>query len=327
MKRRNNRSLGFGILVFFITVGFGLTSLPSTNAQLRLTFSTSPMGGTWYPMAAGLAELFNNKIQGLTVTVDGSGGAAVNPRKLATKEVQMSMTTLDMIFAAREGTRPFKEKLDLSDARSIILQHSSPSHWVVLKKSPIKTLKDLKGKKLAIGERGAAGNTRVLWFLDAAGLTRDDVNLEYIGDDQAATALGDGRIDAMVEFVGVPAAFALNLGATAEIRFLGLTKEEEAKLRKSWPYMVPTVIKAGTYPKQTEDFVGFGVTGCLMVLKTVPDDIVYQMCKIIDGNWDHLLKVHQSFQFWRFDKDIDSISGQPVHTGALKFYKEKGLIK
>ena len=238
----------------------------------------------------------------------------------------MSLQTLDIVFAAREGTPPYKERLDLKDIRSIILQHSSPGHWVVLKKSPVKSIADLKGKRIAIGERGAAGNTRAFWYFETYGLKREDVKVEYIGDEQAAEALADGRIDAMVEFVGAPAPSVLNLAATTEIRFLTLGEAEVEKLRKKWPFMVPTVIKTGTYKGQTEDCVMYGVTGTLMARKEMPDDIIYQACKAIDENRDFLLKVHKLFADWRFDKDIETISGQPLHAGALKFYKEKKII-
>jgi TRAP transporter TAXI family solute receptor len=325
----NLRRLRWGLIVVVLSfvLAFQFATVKTADAALRLTLATSPMGGTWYPMAAGLAELFNKEIKDITVTVEGTGGGSTNPKWLAAEKVELAFTTLDMFFKARDGERPYTNKYDLSAARSIILQHSSPGHWVVLKNSPIKGLEDLKGKRIAIGERGAAGNTRALWYLEVAGIDKDDVNLEYIGDEQAAGALADGRIDAWIEFVGVPAPPVLNLATTTPIRFIDLTDSQVSRLKKKWPYMVPTTIKAGTYKGQTEDFVGFGVTGCFMALDKVPQDVVYQMCKAIDANWDHLYKVHKSFKFWRFDAEIETISGQPLHPGALKFYKEKGLIK
>jgi len=313
--------------LFIIAVALNPGFSATAEAKLRLTLATSPMGGSWYPMAAGLAELFNKEIPEVTVTVEATGGGSTNPKWLASKKVDLALTTLDMFFAAKEGRRPYKEPYDLSAARSIILQHSSPGHWVVLDKSPIKELKDLKGKRIAIGERGAAGNTRALWYLEIAGIDKDDVNLEYIGDDQAAKALADGKIDAFIEFVGVPAPAVLNLATTHRIRFLNLTPDEKMKLKEKWPYMVPTLVKTGTYKNQKADFEGYGVTGCFMALDSVPADIVYKMCKAIDENWEHLYQVHKGFRIWKFAEDIETVSGQPLHDGALKFYKEKGILK
>jgi len=327
MKKRSILQSGIVscMIMTALIVTVQVSFLSPAQGEIRISLATSPPGGSWYPMAAGLAELFNKKISGLVVTVDGTGGGSTNPKLLAGKKVEMALSTLDMVFASRDGKKPYKKKYDLSGVGSILLQHSSPGHWVVKKDSDIKGLKDLKGKTIATGERGAAGNTRSLWYLEVAGIKPDDVKLEYIGDDQAAGALSDNRIDAMIEFVGVPAPAILNLATTTAVRFLNLTDGERDKLKLKWPFMVPTVVKPGTYAKQTEEFTGFGVTGCLMVSNAVSEDIVYQMCKAIDANWDDLYQVHKGFKRWRFDKEIETVSGQPLHPGALKFYKEKGL--
>jgi uncharacterized protein len=315
------------VSIFFLALAVPAIVVSQAQAQARYSLATSPLGGAWYSMASALAELFNKNIPNVTFTVDGSGGASVNPKKLASKQADMAMQTLDMVYAAKDGTPPYKEKLDMSNVRSIILQHSSPGHIVVLKKSSIKSIADLKGKRVSVGERGAAGNQRVYWYFEVYGLGKDDVKVEYIGDDQAADALSDGKIDAMIEFVGAPAPAILNLAATADVRFITLEPSNAQKLRQKWPFMVPTAIKAGTYKGQTEDYVAYGVPGTLMVTTDMPENIVYLACKAIDQNRDFLSKVHILFNAWKFDKDLETISGQPLHAGALKFYKEKKIIQ
>jgi TRAP transporter TAXI family solute receptor len=326
-KEKISKLLVVLLLVAVFGIGAHLLVPDEVRAETRLSLATSPPGGSWYPMAAALAELFNKEIKGLTVTVDGTGGGSTNPKLLAAKKVEIALSTLDMVFASRKGTKPYKKKYDLSGVGSIILQHSSPGHIVVREDSDIKNISDLKGKTMAIGERGAAGNTRAMWYLEVAGLSPEDVKLEYIGDDQASGALADRRIDAMIEFVGVPAPAVLNLATTTDIRLINLTAEQQVKLKEKWPFMVPTKIPAGTYKSQSNDYVGFGVTGCLMVLNSVPEDVVYQMCNAIDRNWEHLYRVHKGFKLWKFAPDIAQVSGQPLHPGAEKFYKEKGLLK
>jgi TRAP transporter TAXI family solute receptor len=295
------------------------------NAQSRYTIGSSPPGGAWYPMAAGLAEIWNQNIPGITVTVEGTGGAAVNPRWLANREVDFSLTTLDMIFAAREGSDPYDREYDLSHVHTIMLQHSSPSFVVVLERSGIRTFDDLRGKRIAVGSRGVAANQRAVWFLEAHGIDASEVRLEYVGDDQAAGALGDGRIDAWIEFVGVPAPAVMSLAATHDIHFLDLEDDAVERLRETWPFMVPTTIPAGTYSGQEEDYVGFGVTGALMVLDTVPEEVVYEACMAIHNNRDALASIHQAFTIWEFDADIETITGQSLHPGAERCYSEIGI--
>lgn len=315
--------------VFFLFAALALHfSLPSGAAAVeRYTFGTSPMGGGWYPQAAGLAELWNKKIPEISVTVDGSGGSVNNPKLLEAKKIQIAMTVLDVTQYARTGQRPFKRKYDLSDVRSVVLMGIAPTHFIVKVDSPIQGLKDLKGKRVSIGDRGASSNTRVLYILEAAGFSKDDIKIEYIGDDQAQKALNDDKLDCWAEAYGVPAGVVLSLSTTTPIRLLGLTDEESKNLMNKLPFMNPFAIPAGTYGDAQKETVGYGVRSCLMVRKEIPEETVYKMCKAIDENWDTLNSVHKDFKLWKFDANIENISQQPLHPGALKFYKEKGLIK
>jgi TRAP transporter TAXI family solute receptor len=257
--------------------------------------------------------------------VEGTGGGSINPKWMADRKIEFGFQVLDMFSLAKRGERPYDKKYDLSHARSICLIGAAPTHLIVKRDSPLKGLKDLKGKRLSVGDRGASSNTRAFWFLEAAGLTKDDLKVEYIGDDQAAEALVDGKIDAICEVVGVPSGAFLSLSATVPIRFLPLTEDEGKRLTAKRPYMMKLAIPAGAY-RQPEEVATYGVPSCLMVIDSVPEDLVNKMCKLIDSNWESLYKVHRTFREWRFDKNTAEITGQPLHPGALKFYKEKGIL-
>lgn len=296
-------------------------------AQTRLTLGSSPPGGTWYPLAAGLAEVWNNNIDDLTVTVEGTGGSLVNPRWLADEQVEIALNSLDMFYAARNGTPPYEDDAqDLSDMRAFMLQHSSPHFVVALESSDIEDFTDLAGKRVAIGDRGAAANQRALWFFEAHGMDPDDVNLEYIGDDQAASALADGRIHAWIEFIGVPAAPVMNLTETRDVRFVPLTEDGLDNLLEAHPFFVPTEIPAGTYRGQEEAYDGYGVTGALMFNASIDDQIVYEMCMTVEEHRAELRQIHQAFEQWIYDPNIETITGQPLHDGARRCYEELGIL-
>lgn len=296
-------------------------------AQSRLTIGSSPPGGVWYPLAAGLAEVWNNNVDDLSVTVEGTGGSLVNPRWLADEQVELALNSLDMFYAARDGTAPYEDDpQDLSDLRAFMLQHSSPHFVVTQASSDIQEFRDLEGKRVAIGDRGAAANQRALWMFEAHGMDPSDVNLEYIGDDQAAGALGDGRIDAWIEFIGVPAAPVMNLAETRDIRFVPLSDDGVENLLEEHPFFVPTEIPAGTYTGQEEGYVGYGVTGALMINESVDADLVYEMCMAVEENRDQLLQIHQAFEQWTYEPNIETITGQPLHSGVERCYEELGVM-
>jgi hypothetical protein len=244
---------------------------------------------------------------------------------MADKKIEFGFQVLDMFTFAKRGEKPYDKKYDLSHARSICLIGAAPTHWIVKRSTPFKEIKDLKGKRIAIGDRGASSNTRAFWFLEAAGLTANDVKVEYIGDDQAADALSDGKIDAICEVVGVPSGAFLSLAANTPIRLLTLTDDVVKKLLENRPYLTKLKIPAGAY-KQPEEVISYGVPSFMMVIDTIPEGLVYNMCKLIDSNWEFLYKVHRSFRDWSFAKDTAEMSGQPLHPGAVKFYKEKKIF-
>ena len=325
-----SRSLKLVLISAVLVLGLIMhltTAPPADAAKRRVTFGTGGIGGTWYPCGAGLAELWNKEIPEITVTVGGSAGSVVNAKQLSSKKVDLAFTVMDTYMGAMEGTGSFRKKYDLSHIRSMMIQHLSPSHIAVLKKSDIHGIKDLKGKRISISAKGDSTNQRALWLLEAVGIKRSEVKLEYIGDQQAADALADGRIDMMIEFVGWPNSSYLNLATTRDIRFLQLTKPEEKRFRELVPFMMPQTIPAGTYRGQDKAMVGYGIPGVTRVQKDFPADIVYKMLKAVDGNWEFLYKVHRAFRQWQFHPEIESISQQKLHPGALKFYKEKGIIK
>ena len=275
-------------------------------------------------MGTGLVEIWNRDIQEVNFTVECTGGGAINPKKLSAGKVDIAFQAMDSFTAARNGKYPFKKKFDMTNVRTLILANASPSHWVVLKKSNIYSIRDLKGKRVSVGVRGDSANYKAPWTFSVAGLKEGDVKVEYIGYTQAAEALVDGRIDCMFQSAGVPVAAMLSMSQTHELRFIELSKEEEAKLLKGWPFMIPLSIPAGSYKGQSKTISAHGSAGVLMMRKEVPEDIAYKMCKSIDNNWEYLYKVYRAFKQWKFTGAVEKIGGQPLHQGALKYYREKG---
>jgi TRAP transporter TAXI family solute receptor len=314
------------VLISFILFAFLLFS-QAPAAAARLTLAAAPQGGSWYPMGAGLSDLFNRNIKDLTVTVEASGGSIANPKFIANNEAELSFVQMEYMIYAAAGKKPYTRKYDLSKVRSVMFMHMSPSQIMVLKSSPIMSIADMKGKRIAVGQRGSSQNLKAIYSLESAGLKAEDVKIEYIGDDQAAEALADRRVDAYFEWAGTPAPNVVNLTTTHDIRFIEQSDAELQSIFKKYPWFAPVSIQAGTYRGQDKEVKGYGQGGVLMARVEIPADIVYQMCKLIDANWDHLKTVHKSFSKWRFGPDIQKATGYALHPGALKFYKEKGLIK
>ncbi len=297
----------------------------TASADQRFTLATSQPGGAWYPMAAGLVALLNEKMTGVTWTVEKGGGSG-NNKLLSMEKVECAWVSGDMLHYARDGKPPFKKKYDQTKFRAIVQLPISHSHWVVLKDSGIKSLADLKGKRVAVMKKGSSGNRRAYQILEMYGMGPDDFEAEYIGDEQAVKALIDKRIDAFIEFIAAPAPPVVNVSTTHDILLLEMESDKAKALRKAYPFMTPIDIPAGTYRGIPQKVAAFGVPGQFMCLSSVPEDVVYNMTKILMENIEKLKNVHKAFGRVMMNPEIDKITKRPLHPGALKYYKEKGVL-
>ena len=326
MKRRNIlRTIGTVSAVIALAVAGQFATTSSAEAQGRFTLATSQPGGAWYPMAAGLVSMYNDKIPNTVWTVEKGGGSS-NNKTLSLEKVEFAWVSGDMMHLARKGEKPFDKKYDQTHFRVIGQMPASDSHWVVMKNSSIKSLADLRGKRVAIAKRGSSANRRAFIMLGLYGVTDKDLTPSYIGDDQASKALVDGRIDASIDFIPAPAPPVASLSTTHDIRLLAMEPDKAAELRKKFPYFAPLTIKAGTYRGVDKDVPTFGVPGWYLVLDRVPDDVVYQATKVLFENIKTLMNVHPAFDNIEMNPIAKSVTTHDLHPGALKYYKEKGVL-
>lgn len=327
MKRRNKvNGLSLIIMCLFTIVAIQLSAGSAAVAE-QLNISACGMGCSWYTMGAGLAEIWNKEIPGLTVTVRGDGESQINPKWLSSGKVPISFVTLDVFYLARQGKAPYTKKYDMSHVKSMVLTHSSPGHMVAMRKSGITKLADFKGKKVALGPRSSATNQRTRWIFALFGINENNTKFEDIGEGQALEAMADGRIDAVVDYTGPPNSDMVNISTNEDVYFIDHTDDEIMAIRKKYPFFRYDPVAPGVYRGIEMHRKWLGVPGALMVLDSVSEKTVYQMVKLIDGHKKDLLKVHKLFRKWQFSPDVEKVTGQPLHPGALKYYKEKGYIK
>ena len=326
MNRRTLlRSIGTVSAVLALTVAGQLATTDSAEAQGRFTLATSQPGGSWYPMAAGLVSMYNEKIPGTVWTVEKGGGSS-NNKTLSQEKIEFAWVSGDMLHYAREGKKPFDKPYDQTHFRSLVQLPASHSHWVVMKSSGIKSLAELKGKRVAVAKRGSSANQRGYQILSVYGITEADIKPSFIGDEQASKALIDGRIDASIDFIAAPAPPVVGISTTHDIRLLEVEPDKLAALRKKYPYFAPMVIPGGTYRGIPNDVGALGVPGQYMTLDKVPDEVAYQAVKVLMENIEALKKIHPAFGRVTASPLIESITKHRLHPGALRYYKEKGIL-
>ncbi|MCL6610222.1 MAG: TAXI family TRAP transporter solute-binding subunit [Peptococcaceae bacterium] len=292
-----------------------------TGKDKFYSYVSSNPGGTWYNMVGGAINLYNEKIPGVKFSVEASGGSVENVRRVASGEADFGMAYSSHMYEAWNGKGNFEGKPS-QDIRALCEVYRSSHYFVTLKNKNIKSMKDLEGKKVALGAPGSVTTDNSRRVLDALGIKVNGVELSF-GD--AARALQDGKLDALGQG-GAPAAGVVELAASQEIYIIPFSDEELDKIVKLAPYFEKGILPANTYKGQDKDVPTFYFSVYKIANKKVPDDVVYNVLKATfdpEGK-KYLSNVHPQWKELKNNPEGLKQLGVPYHPGAEKFWKEQG---
>lgn len=288
-------------------------------------FSGGPSGGTYQYYASAISTIA--KKNDIRVLASSSGGSLENIRTCNSGKSSFGVAYSGHVYAALNGKLP-KDENKYEDVRSLGFFYGAPGQMVVAKGSGIKTLKDLKGKRVGIGNAGSGAAANAELMLKFLGLW-DKIKTENLGYRGAADAFKNGQLDAFWVFAGYPNAAVLEVALQKDISLLNLWDElETAGYFKDNPFFQKLVIPAKTYNGQDTDVASFQDGAIWIASKKVPDDVVYNLLKIIysDAGLASMVEVHKSAKAMSVKGGLTGIV-TPLHPGAAKFWKEMGVLK
>ncbi|MGA1862745.1 TAXI family TRAP transporter solute-binding subunit [Deferribacter thermophilus] len=319
------------LLVFVFLISFGISE--SKASDKNLIIATATTGGTYYPVGVAIGTLISIKLAKkykITATAINSAGSGENIQMLKNKEADLAI--LQALFGAMAyNGKGLYEGKPVKDFRSITMLWLNVEHFSLLKKySKTGNIMDLKGlgKKFSIGKRGSGteGSGRVI--LGALGIEiGKDIIPEFLGYNASAQAMMDGRIVGMNTPAGPPVSAVTQLFAqlgAKKVVLLEFTDEQLEKIRKEYPIWIRYIIKKGTYPGLNKDIHTIAQPNFLAVRPDLPEETVYLITKTIYENLPFLHNIHKATKAMSLDKAIDGLP-VPLHPGAAKFYKEKGI--
>jgi TRAP transporter TAXI family solute receptor len=295
-------------------------SSPQTSAQI----TTGGVTGTYYMIAAPLANYVNENSKKLRLTPSTSGGGFENLRRVESAQAQFGMTQPETMAQAWNGEKPFDKPMRNWRVIGIVTPPMA-NHVIALQKDNIRTASDLKGKTFAIGAPGSGSTMAMALFLEYTGL-KGAVTTRMEGHQDYPSLLLDGKIRAFSRLGSVPAAVVDEVAASRPVNLVDFGPElEKSKFLEKYPYYQKVVVKAGTYKGQDKDVTLFGNAGFIIAHKDVPDDLVYEFTRLAysDGA---IQKVAMAFKGSNLDRahPLDGNIG-PVHPGAAKFWSELGV--
>ena len=289
--------------------------------QTRMMFGTGGTAGTYYAYGGVLAQYMTNYSDG-KVTAVSSGGSKVNIQSIQDGDFQLGFTQSDVAANAWNGTKSFAQDGPTHDFRVLGALYDETVQLFSMDPD-IRTVGDLRGKRVSIGEAGSGVYFNALDVLEAAGLTIDDIKPQYQSFDASKEALKDGMIDAAFIVAGAPTPAITELATTNGVSFVPIDKDLRDKMLADHPYYAAQDIPAGTYPGQDEEVGTIAVKATVIVSKDLSEDLVYQMTAAIFDHIDDIAAENAKGSELSIENAV-SVEAAPFHAGAAKYYREKG---
>ena len=319
---RVKRKLMVAVVIGLVCFGVGAAFAASPRF---VSIATGGTGGTYFILGSGMGKIIEKYVPNVKVSVESTAATIENIRLVASKKVQFAIVMPDGAYFAYHGGREFKDT-KYPNLRSVMSGHSSPMHFIVRSDSGIKSLADLKGKRVALSAPGSTAVFMAESALEAYGLSKKDYKPMLLSYAEQANALRDKTIDMACIFAGAPTSSVLDLATTHDVTLLSVGPAEIKKVLKAHPYCKEFVIKAGTYKGQKADVKTFATSSILITYSELEPELVYAVAKALMEHTPELKAVHP--QGTEYDL-ADAAEGVaiPLHPGAEKYLGEKGVLK
>jgi TRAP transporter TAXI family solute receptor len=311
--------------IFGVAAALALAaSAPCAQAQSFINVLTGGTSGVYYPLGVALGKIYGDKISGVKTQVQATKASVENLVLLEQGRGEIAFTLGDSLKAAWDGDEEAGFKNKLGKLRTIAAIYPNYIQLVATKDSGINTLTDLKGKSLSVGapKSGTELNTRAI--LKAAGMSYSDIGkVEYLPFAESVDLMKNRQLGATLQSAGLGVASLRDLSNAMEVTVVSVPK---AIVDKIGPPFVSVKIPANTYKGQDKDVETAAVVNYLVTHSGVSDETAYQMTKLLFESLPELANAHVA------GKDIKletAASGSPVplHPGAVRYYKEKGILK
>ncbi len=326
------KRIGLLTLIATICLALGLMVSP-TPVVAKMTFVTIGTGGitgVYYPTGGAICRIVNKKrkVYGLRCTVESTGGSVFNVNAIMADDLEFGVVQSDRQFQAMKGLAEWKDKGPQKDLRAVFTVHPESITLVAANDAGIKSINDLRGKRVNIGNPGSGQRQNSIDGLTNAGINyKKDLKAEGVKAAEAPGLLQDGRIDAFFYTVGHPSgAIKEATAGRRKVHFVPITGVD--KLLQKYPYYAKALIPIKLYPgaTNTKDVKTFGVKATFVTSAKVPDRVVYAVTKEVFDNFESFKKLHPAYQVLTKQNMLEGMSA-PIHPGAMKYYKESGLDK
>ncbi len=317
----------FPLLVVACLAALSITPGHVAAADVFLTLASGSPGGVYYPLGGGMANIIEKMIPGVRCTSTSTGASVENCRMVGGGSADLGMTMGSIAFAAMRSKAPFDRSYPIE---TLFQMYPAPEHIVTTKESGINSIKDLKGKRVAIDVPGSGCATMAAAILTEAGYNLEkDLKIAHLSQSESVQALKDGVIDIAFFNFAYPASGIMDLTSSRNIKLIPLDKAFVEGMLKKYPYYVEITIPAKAYDKIPEATLCLGDSNLIVVNKKMETDLAYKIVKAIFANVAEgkysLVSIHPIAAQITLQNAVNT--PVPLHPGAVQYFKEIGALK
>lgn len=326
------------VLIVGLIAGFGMA-----NAQQMKFFriGTGGTAGTYYPIGGIIANAISSPpgsrpcdkggscgVPGLVAIAQSANGSVANVNAIKSGALESGFAQSDVAYWAYTGTGIYEGKGKVDNLRAIANLYPESIHVVARRGAGIKSVKDLKGKRVSLDEPGSGTLVDARIILEAYGLSEKNVKADYLKPSPAAAKIKDNQLDAFFIVAGYPTGSVVELASSAGAELVPVSGPEVDAIIKKYGFFAKDVIPAGTYEGIDTDTPTISVGAQWVVGAGVDENLVYEITKALwNPNTRRLLdKGHAKGKVIQQASALDGV-GIPLHPGAEKFYREAGMLK
>lgn len=305
--------------IFFLFLSVLLLVTVSSCGVLgkKLRFGTAGIGGTYYAFAEKFSDILKAEDNSWNVDVKVTAGSAENLRMLSKNYIELGIAQSDVI-------RMLDESEYAKGYGAVAALYTEACQFVVREDSGISSIRDLKDRKISVGETGSGSEQNAMQILGGFGVSPQAADLYYLGYTEAAEALRAGRIDAFFCTAGIPTDNIKMLAQDTGIRILPVEGAEADSIMRNYDHYVSMTIPAGTYADQTEDIRTLGVRAVLLADEKLNSGVVKELTQIL---FEHTEELSEAVSVQLTLTEEEAVKGIPVpfHKGAEEYYASKGI--
>ncbi len=327
MKKSNKLFLLFSIAA----ISFGVESCFAATKYINI--ATGSITGVYYPAGGAICRFVNRgrKDHNIRCSAESTGGSVANLNALRKGTTDFAIVQSDWQYHAYNGTGFFGDQEPFKNLRSIFSLYTETFTLAVLENSGIKKLDDIAGKIVNFGPQGSGMYATMEVLSKVKGWNKSSfsgvVNLDPSDQVQA---LCDGKIDVMIYTSGNPNGVLQEAtqysNPKCKVKILSVDRESIDKLIKVNPFYVKAIIPGGMYRGNPNDIETFGVKATVVTSSQISDDVVYNVTKSVFSDFDNFKTLHPVFSSLNKKEVIKEGNYAPLHSGAIRYYKEVGLL-